>query len=163
MRFSYCPYCGNKLTKKEIGDEGKIPFCEPCSIPFGDIPVTSIICAVINEDNEIALLRQDYVSKTNYVCVSGIMQLGESAEQTAMREVKEEIGQDVQRLEYIRSYYYEKKEMLMVGYKAEVKKKEFVLSGEVDSVVWMPLDEAPGKLREGGIAWQLVKEIVERG
>jgi len=162
MRFAYCPYCGNKLTKKEIGDEGVIPYCETCRIPFGDMPVTSIICAVINEENEIALLRQDYVSKTNYVCVAGIMQLGESAEQTAMREVKEEIGQDVQHLEYIRSYYYEKKEMLMLGYKAEVKKKEFVLSGEVDSVVWVPLGDALGKLREGGIAWQLVKEIVER-
>ena len=90
------------------------------------------------------------------------MKLGESAEETVIREVKEEIGQDVEKLEFIKSYPYPKKEMLMLGYKATVHKKDFHLSGEVDSVEWVKLEEAPEKLREGGIAWQLVKTIIER-
>lgn len=63
---------------------------------------TSIITAVVNEYNEIALLRQNYVSATKYVCVAGIMKMGESAEETVIREVKEEIGQDVESLEFIK-------------------------------------------------------------
>ena len=59
-------------------------------------------------------------------------------------------------------YPYEKKNLLMLGFLARVNKKEFKLSGEVDNVEWFPIEEAPGKLREGGIAWQLVKEINER-
>lgn len=55
---------------------------------------TCIIAAVVNECGEIALLRQNYVSATKYVCVAGIMKIGESAEGTVVREVKEEIGQD---------------------------------------------------------------------
>lgn len=35
--------------------------------------------------------------------------MGESAEETVIREVKEEIGQDVESLEFIKSYPYEKK------------------------------------------------------
>lgn len=70
---------------------------------------TSVICAVVNEYNEIALIRQSYVSQTKYVCIAGIMKLGEIAEQTAKREIKEEIGLDVQRLEYVCSYFYDKK------------------------------------------------------
>ena len=85
------------------------------------------VLSVVNEYNEIALLRQNYVSATKYVCVAGIMKMGESAEETVIREVKEEIGQDVESLEFIKSYPYEKKEMLMLGYKATVKKKEFKL------------------------------------
>lgn len=162
MRFSYCPHCGTKLVSKEIGDEGMIPYCEKCSIPLWDMFTTSIIAAVVNEYDEVALLRQRYVSTTKYVCVAGIMKIGESAEETVIREVKEEIGQDVEALEFIRSYPYEKKEMLMLGYKATVKKQEFKLSGEVDSVEWVKFDRALSLLREGGIAWQLVKTIIEQ-
>ncbi len=160
MHFTYCPYCGTKAVGREIGDEGVIPFCEKCSIPLWDMFTTSIITAVINEYDEIALLRQNYVSATKYVCVAGIMKPGESAEDTVVREVKEEIGQDVESLEFIHSYPYEKKEMLMLGYKARVHKKDFVLSGEVDSVEWVKLSDALLLLREGGIAWQLVKTII---
>ena len=79
MRFTYCPHCGTKLGQKEIGDEGMIPFCEQCNIPLWDMFTTSIIVAVVNEYDEVALLRQNYVSATNYVCVAGIMKIGESA------------------------------------------------------------------------------------
>ena len=160
MRFIHCPYCGEKLIQKEIGDEGLIPYCDKCNIPLWDMFTTCIICAVVNEENEIALLRQNYVSATKYVCVAGVMKLGEAAEETAVREVKEEIGLDVEHLEYIQSYPYEKKEMLMLGYKATVKKADFCISKEVDAVEWVKLSDAPDKLREGSIAWQLVNTVI---
>lgn len=162
MRFTYCPHCGTKLISKEIGDEGMIPFCENCSIPLWDMFTTSIIAAVVNEYNEIALLRQNYVSAAKYVCVAGIMKLGESAEDTVIREIQEEIGQNVEKLEFIRSYPYEKKEMLMLGYKATVKKQDFKLSGEVDSAEWVKYENALSLLREGSIAWQLVRSVIDQ-
>ena len=161
MRFTYCPHCGTKLIGKKIGDEGVIPFCDRCNVPLWDMFTTSIIAAVVNEYGEVALLRQGYVSQTNYVCVAGIMKLGESAEETVQREVAEELGLTVERFTYIRSYPYDKKEMLMLGFRAEVKKKEFVLSGEVDAAKWFPKNEALEQLREGSIAWQLVKESLK--
>jgi len=159
MRFTYCPHCGEKLIKKEIGDEGLIPYCESCRVPLWDMFTTCIICAVVNEYGEVALLRQNYVSTTSYVLVAGVMKLGESAEQTARREIFEEIGQTVEDLKFIHSYPYEKKEMLMLGFRASVKKAPFRLSGEVDNVEWCPLSEASAKLRQGSIAWQLVQAI----
>lgn len=161
MRFIHCPYCGQKLIKKEIGDEGLIPFCSQCGIPLWDMFTTSIIAACVNQYDEIALLRQNYVSETKYVCVAGIMKIGESAEETVIREIKEEIGLDVKSLTYIKSYPYDKKEMLMLGYKATVDKADFKISGEVDSVRWFSLKDAPAMLREGSIAWQLVNEVIK--
>lgn len=161
MHFIYCPYCGAKLIQKEIGDEGFIPFCEHCGIPLWDMFTTSVICAVVNEFHEIALLRQEYVSGTNYVCVAGIMKTGESAEETVIREIKEEIGQDVINLKYVQSYPYDKKEMLMIGFRADVKKSDFKISGEVDLAEWVHYAEALEKLREGSIAWKLVKSVIE--
>ena len=160
MHFTYCPHCGNKLIQKEIGDEGLIPFCQECSVPLWDMFTTSVICAVVNEEREVALIRQGYVSATKHVCVAGIMKPGECAEETAVREIGEEIGQEVVKLEYIRSFPYPQKEMLMLGYKATVKKADFRLSGEVDSAAWVKYEDALDKLREGSIAWQLVREAI---
>ena len=160
MRFTYCPHCGQELIHREIGDEGLIPYCDRCKVPLWDMFTTCIICAVINEDHEVALLRQNYVSTTSYVLVAGVMKLGESAEETAAREVLEEIGQTVDSLQFIHSYPYEKKEMLMLGFRADVKKAPFRLSGEVDRVEWCPLNDALSKLRHRSIAWQLVNEII---
>lgn len=160
MHFTYCPHCGEKLIDKEIGDEGMIPYCNQCRVPLWDMFTTSVICAVVNEYREVALIRQNYVSAANYVCIAGIMKPGESAEDAARREIKEEIGQDVEKLQYIQSYPYEKKAMLMLGFRADVKKKELRLSGEVDSARWVSFSEALGKLREGSIAWQLVRTVI---
>ncbi len=48
----------------------------------------ALLRAVVNEYQEVALLRQNYVSATKYVCVAGIMKIGESAEETVIREIK---------------------------------------------------------------------------
>ena len=123
---------------------------------------TSIITAVLNEKNEIALLKQNYVTTANYVVVAGIMKIGESAEDTVIREIQEELGLKVNSLEFIKSYPYPKKEMLMLGYKAIVQKTDFNISSEVDDAIWVNLDKALSMLREGSIAWQLVKTIIEK-
>lgn len=162
MRYEYCPRCGEKAVMREIGDEGVIPYCARCEVPLWDMFTTSIIAAVVNEYGEIALLRQNYVSTTNHVCVAGVMKLGESAEDTVVREIGEELGLCVKSVEYIKSYPYAKKDMLMLGFKAVVEKKEFTLSGEVDSAEWVNYENALGLLREGSIAWQLVHEVIER-
>lgn len=77
------------------------------------------------------------------------------------KEIGEELGLRVKELKYIKSYPYEKKEMLMLGYKAVVEKDDFRLSGEVDSAEWVRFDDALDLLREGSIAWQLVKMVIE--
>ena len=163
MKFTYCPFCGQKLVKKEIGDEGLIPFCERCSVPLWDQFTTSVIVACVNPNREVALIRQDYVSTASHVCIAGIMKPGESAEETVVREVREEVGLEVQSVSYIKSFPFEKKEMLMLGFRAEVPKGEFRLSGEVDSARWAPFDEVLSLMREGSIAWQLVRAVIRQG
>lgn len=158
MIFKYCPHCGEKLIEKEIGDEGKVPFCKRCSMPLFNFSYTCIIAIAINELNEAALLRQGYVSKDNYVCVAGYIQRGETSEDAAIREIKEETGLNVTSIKYINSYYFSKKDMLMIGFICRVKKDDFKLSKEVDSAEWFPLNIAKEKLAEGSIGLKMLNE-----
>ena len=62
MRFAYCPHCGTKLTPRPIGDEGLVPYCDTCEKPLFDMFSTCIIVMVVNECEEVALLKQGYLS-----------------------------------------------------------------------------------------------------
>ncbi|MDO5416117.1 MAG: NUDIX domain-containing protein [Lachnospiraceae bacterium] len=162
MKFIHCPRCGAELKRREIGDEGLVPYCENCGRPWFDMPYACTITLVVNEFDEAALIRQGYVSEQFYVCIAGYVKCGETAEETAAREVKEELGLDVEEIHYTRSYYFEKKDMLMLAFEAHVKKADFHISGEVDRAEWLTFEEAHRQMRPGSVAIQLLENYFRR-
>lgn len=142
MRFQFCPHCGSRTVPREIGDEGLVPWCDSCKIPLFPMFSTCIIALAVNEEGEVALLRQGYLSSQYHVLVSGYMKPGESAEVCAAREIREELGLEVSRLVLTGTYWLEKKDMLMIGFLARVQKKDFRLSQEVDQAVWVDPQQA---------------------
>ena len=143
MQFKYCSECGEKLILKEAGDDGFVPFCNSCNKYYFDIFPSCVIVLVANEFDEIVLLRQSYLSDKYHTFVAGYMCAGENAETAAKREVKEEIGLDIDSLDFAGTYWFEQKGLLMLGFIARVKKSDFVLSKEVDSAKWAKVDEVP--------------------
>lgn len=158
MRFQYCPHCGTKTRLKEIGDEGLVPWCDGCGIPLFDMFSSCIIALVYNEYGEVALLRQSYLSAQYHNLVSGYMKPGESAEECAAREIEEELGLRVQSLRLTGTYWFEKKDMLMIGFLAQAKKQDFRLSQEVDDAVWVSPEEGLGMVRPGKALSHLLVE-----
>lgn len=116
----------------------------------------------MNEENEIALIHQNYVSTVNYICVAGFIKQGETAEYTAKREVEEELGLEVISVNFIKSYYYGKRDNLMFGFVSNVLKKDFMISGEVDSADWFEIKEARSLLRQGSIGINLLEDYLEK-
>lgn len=161
MHFTYCPHCGSLLGERILGDEGGVPWCETCNIPLFDVFSTCVICAVINREGEVALINEKRYNSDLLVCIAGYMKPGESAEDAAIREIGEEIGQTVERLTFVRSYPMGQRSLLMLGFCAEVDKQPFTLSGEVSAAEWVPFDQALSRIREGSIAWQLVKAVID--
>lgn len=143
MHYNYCPKCGMKLTDKMAGDDGKVPFCERCGQYWFDSFSSCCIVLVANQYHEIALLRQMYMSDRFASFVSGYITPGENAEETAVREVKEELGIAIERLEYAGTYWFGAKEILMHGFIGFASKAAFRLSVEVDSAAWVPALKAP--------------------
>ena len=67
---------------------------------------------------------------------------GETAEDCARREIHEETGLTVKRLDTVRSYWFARKGLLMLGFIAEVEREPLHLSQEVDDAQWYPAEEA---------------------
>jgi len=159
MHFQFCPICGSKLILKEAGDDGMVPYCEPCSKMWFDMFSSCIIALVANEYHEIALLRQPSLSDRG-VFVSGYITPGESAEDAAVREIKEELGLDVEKLESTGTFWFKKRGQLMHGFIANVRKQELICSSEIESASWVPAEKAPEIMFEdwnGNRAWDIYR------
>ena len=156
MRFDYCPKCGTKAVLHEIGDEGNMPYCETCQRPLFDLFPVCVLCVAADEKGSVALIRQSYVNSSKFVGVAGYVKSGESGEDAAFREVGEELGLGVQSVTTIKTYPYEKKDMLMLGFLVRVERGDFHLSGEVDGACWFTPADAVKAVREGSIIQQLL-------
>lgn len=140
MDYIYCPACSEVLNNIEIGDEGLIKFCYVCNIPYFDNPDPCVEVLVVNEHNQVLLLKQNYISQTHWTLVSGYVKNGETLEETVVREVLEETGQQVYKMGYVSSYYFEPKQLIMPGFIAYVKAQPFGNSNEVDELMWCEIE-----------------------
>ncbi len=140
MIFKYCAECGHKLEDIRCGDDD-CKRCPSCMKIYGNSPFPVVEVLVVNENNEILLLKQDYISKTKWTVVSGYINDGETIEEAVVREVKEETGQTVKSCQYISSYYFPPKQLIMIGFITYVNKSKFTESEEVNDIKWYTIDE----------------------
>ena len=141
-----------------LGDEGAVPWCEKCGRPWFPMFSCCVICLVHSADGQVLLLNQNYISTQYMNLVSGYVTPGESAEECAVREIKEETGLDVVELKPARTWWFARKDMLMIGFTALVDRAVSVtLSGEVDDCRWVAAEDAPGLVHpEGSVSHSLV-------
>ena len=158
MRHVHCPACGQKLSARPLGDEGLVPWCESCQHPWFDTFSTCIIAAVVNSAGQV-LLQREARRPDREVLVAGYIKPGESAEDAALREIREETGLAAGSLRYLGSYPHEGGARLMLAYVATADGAAQPDSCEVVSARWASLDEAIAALREGSVAQRVVKTI----
>lgn len=159
MHFKYCPDCGKLLSGRVLGDEGVVPWCDDCGRPWFDMFPIAAIALVYNDEGEVLLLRQNYISTTFHNLVSGYITPGESAEECIVREIREETGLEVEAPELKLTAWFPKKEMLMVGFFAKAKGGELRLSGEVDAAAWHPWQEVLGMV--GTAPWSTSRKLAQ--
>lgn len=163
MHFTFCPQCGAKLGSVPFGDDGCVPWCHACHKPFFDIFPVVTITMVINELEEVALLRPKYMSEKYYNFVSGYVQTGEQAENCAAREVQEEIGLTVEEIHFVCSQWEPQQHMLLIGFIARTKKAKLFLSEEIHDAVWVPKKQALALVYpEGNITHTLLEKYLQQ-
>lgn len=135
---------------------------------FFDDPKVCVLVAILkkSDKNQILLLKQKYISTEKYVLCSGYAQTGETLEETVYREVLEETGYFTYEYEYIGSYYYPPKDIVMPGFIAYAEDKSLTLepkSKEVDEMLWVDLDKAVNMvLRVNNFSGIHLNKVIEK-
>lgn len=160
MKASFCPYCGKILIKKEIGDEGKVPFCDKCNKPLFDhmIPCVIIVCYI---DGKVVLAHEPN-SKLPYVLIAGYTKIGESLEEAVKREIKEELCVSASNISYLSSYYQESRENLMIGFSACLNEQPSHISKELESIKLVDFNEAKELLNDAKIASLVFNDFLNK-
>lgn len=161
----FCIECGKPLIYKTVGDEGEQRYCPRCAKFYFDNPACCVLAAIVNENNKVLLLKQNYISGEKYTLCSGYVKKGETLEEAVTREVTEETGCMVTKCEYTGSYYYPPKGLIMPGFIAYVDEKLRLpfFSKEVDGLLWVDLDKAADMvLRINNLSGVHLDNVIER-
>ena len=148
----YCPECGTKLEMRFLQGEGEVPYCRGC----GDyrFPVFSVAVSMIclSRAHDRALLIRQY-GRDAYILVAGYVGRGEDAEDACAREMREEMGLEVEEVRFNRSHYFAPSNTLMLNFTVTVDETQApVTNGEVDSWAWFPLEEARAAIKPNSLA-----------
>jgi NAD+ diphosphatase len=96
-----------------------------------------------------------------YSALAGFMEVGESAEQTLIREVREEVGVEIGNLRYHASQSWPFSSSLMIGFFAEYVSGEIVCQeDEIVDAQFFHYEQLPLLPPKGSIARALIDQFI---
>ncbi len=159
MRFCY--ECGTELSLRSLEGEGEIPYCETCGVFRFPIFSTAVSVEVLNPAQDKVVLIKQY-GRDKYILTAGYVNKGESAEETVAREVREELGIEVDGIKFNKSGYFAPSNTLMLNFSCIAKSDELhIAENEVDSAEWFTLEQAGKVIWQGGLAHKFLLEFLK--
>lgn len=146
-QFKYCPFCRNTLERKDI--EGrKRQICPECGWINYVNPVPAVSCVVRDKNNNILLVKRAVEpQKGKWSLPAGFIEIDESTEGAAKRELKEETGLDGKDFKLIGVYIQSSRKygkVLTVGYSVGQVNGELRAGGDVDGVKFKRIEDLSG-------------------
>jgi len=158
--LNYCCICGKELGLKTLLDGSVEKYCQNCDRVFFNDPSPAVIVAVI-KSSKILLTRSVGWDHPYWGLVAGHVKPGETAEETAVREVNEEVGLDIINLSILGTFASKDRDLLMIRFKACSENTNIKKSQELERAEWFRLyDNLP--VRPGSIASQVISKIISK-
>jgi ADP-ribose pyrophosphatase YjhB (NUDIX family) len=156
--YTYCPRCGGALEKRVVfsHDPPRL-VCSVCKFVFYLDPKVAV-GAICRKDGKIVLLRRAIEPALGkWVFPGGYVDRGESLEDAARREAREEIGAEVRLTGLVDVYSYTGRPVIVVVYEAEVVGGEIRGGEEALEVRSFDAEEIPWD----GLAFRSTREALQ--
>ncbi len=160
--FRFCTACATELqwiAALEDGGEKQRLRCPACGWTHWNNP-TPVLAAIIEYQGKVLLARNAAWTHKMYALITGFMEAGESPEEGITREVKEETNLEVDALELVGVYDFQRMNQVIIAYHA-VARGEVKLSPEL--VDFRLFDPAEVRCWPAGTGFALAKWLRSRG
>ncbi len=158
-------FCGRCATPTEPspGERGLI--CPACGLVVYPRVAPAMITLITRgdrgPDQEALLARGVRFPRPMYSCLAGFVEPGEDLEGAVIREVKEEVGVDVDDVRYVGSQPWPFPHSLMVGFRVNYVGGDIVCEdGEIMDANWYRKDDLPMIPPTMSIAGRIIEQWV---
>ena len=114
---AFCPRCG---ARTEVRSSGWMRHCPACGAEHFPRTDPAIIAAVVDDQDRLLLGSAHRWEASRYSTFAGFIESGESVEETVVREIAEEAGVRVTRVEFLGSQAWPFPRSLMLGCLAHI-------------------------------------------
>jgi NAD+ diphosphatase len=153
----YCGRCASP-TEPIAGERGKR--CVRCDLSFYP-RIPPAVITLIEHEGRLLLARSARFKTGVFSAVAGFVEIGESLEEAAIREAREEVGVEIGDLRYFGSQPWPFGRSLMVGYFGRYLSGDIQVDGnEIVEAAWFDLDRLPLLPPPISIARKLIDSFV---
>ncbi|HYD09085.1 MAG TPA: NAD(+) diphosphatase [Acidimicrobiales bacterium] len=154
-------YCGGCGKPNELRDSERALGCDDCKV-LAYPRLAPAVIVLIHRDREVLLARGRSFGAPMYSTLAGFVEPGESLEQCVAREVKEEVGVDVDEITYRTSQPWPFPHSLMIGFWARWSGGDIDIDeSEIADAQWYPIDALPNIPPPFAISRWLIDAYVE--
>lgn len=151
----FCGRCGGVLAEHPVEVARQCAACGHVEYPG---PTPAVIVRV-EKEGQILLARHVQRIPHLWTCLAGYVELGESLEDAVRREVREEVGLEVDDVQYVASQHWPYPNQLMVGFRAQWRAGELKLQPEeLSEARWFDPAHLPDIPPKGTMAYRLICE-----
>ena len=149
----YCGRCATPTTKKDGEFAMLCPQCGLLAYPR----ISPAVMVLIGRGDELLLARSPHFRPGMYSALAGFVEAGETLEQAAVREVREEVGIEIANLRYFRSQPWPFPDSLMIAFFADYAGGEITPDpSEIEAAGWFARNALPPLPDPVSIARQLI-------
>ncbi len=154
LNHQYCGRCGHMT---HLHDKDFAMQCDQCGL--NAYPrISPAVMVLVRRGRELLLARSPHFKPGVFSALAGFVEAGETLEDCAKREVKEEVGIDIDHLQYFSSQSWPFPNSLMVAFFAEYAGGEITPDpDEIEAADWFDIDELPRLPDTVSIARRLIE------
>lgn len=136
----FCGRCGTPQIKKTTEFGMECPACRLIAYPR----ISPAVMVLIRRGSELLLARSPHFKPGVFSALAGFVEPGETLEQCAIREVREEVGVEITNLRYFQSQPWPFPNSLMLAFFADYVSGDIVPEPtEIEAAGWFPIDDLP--------------------
>jgi NAD+ diphosphatase len=149
----YCGKCGTPTTRKPGEFSMMCSACGLVSYPR----ISPAVMVLISRGDELLLARGHRFKPGVFSALAGFVEAGETLEQCAVREVREEVGIEITNLRYFGSQSWPFPDSLMVAFFADYAGGTIQPDpSEIEDAGWFSRDALPALPEPMSLAWQMI-------